>query len=392
VTGIKVAHVTTDDRSQRYLLLNLLLHLKKTGFEITSVSTAGPDVPTLEEVGIRHVPVPMRRSPFTPLHDLVALWRLYRLFRRERFTIVHTHNPKPGFLGQMAAKLARVPIIVNTVHGFYFHDHMHPALRRFYITLEKLAGRWSSVMFSQNQEDTRTAEKLGIGTVEKVKFLGTGIDVEYMDPGRISPEARAAKRQELDIPDGAPVVGFVGRLVREKGVVEMLEAARIIHEHRPEVRFIFVGPVDLVKKDAFDPIGAASYGIDDVISFLGMRPDMPELYSIMDVMALPSYREGLPRAPMEASAMEIPCVVTDIRGCREVIEDGVTGLLVPRQDSAALAKALIELLEDPERARQMGRQGRKAALEKFDERTAFRFIEAEYRRLLDERGIEKPPV
>jgi len=387
---VKVAHITTIDMSLHYLLLNQLRSLQQAGYKVIGISSPGPEVPAIEAAGIRHIPVRMTRNPFTPFQDLNALWQLYHIFRHEHFTIVHTHNPKPGFLGQVAAKMAGVPIIVNTLHGFYFHDHMRPALRRFYITLEKIAARCSDVILSQNREDIETAIREGICPPEKIRHLGNGIDVQRFNPARFSPQDIARKRDELGLFDNTRVVGFVGRLVQEKGLLELFAAARIVREQVPEVRFVFIGPVDTHKPDALTPDSAQAYGIADICHFLGMRQDMPELYALMDVFVLPSHREGFPRAPMEASAMKVPCVVTNIRGCREAVEHGRNGLLVPLGDVQALADAIVELLTDREKARRMGEEGCRMALERFDERLVFEKVKAEYARLLREKGLPVP--
>lgn len=385
---IKVAHITTIDLSLRYLLLNQMQSIQEAGYQVTGISSTGPDVSAIEAAGIRHIAVPMTRNPFTPLQDLQSLWRLYRIIRRERFTIVHTHTPKPGLLGQLAAQLAGVPIIVNTLHGFYFHDRMRPQLRFFYILLEKIAARCSSVILSQNGEDVGTAVRERICPPEKIKHLGNGINLRRFDPDRISQAEIAAKRAEVGLPK-APIVGFVGRLVAEKGLLELFAAAQQVRAQIPSVHFVFVGPVD-TKPDALTPDTAREYGIADVSHFLGMRRDMPELYSLMDVFVLPSHREGFPRAPMEAAAMRVPCVVTDIRGCRETVEHGRNGLLVPLGNTGALADAIVQLLTDREGARRMGEEGRRMAAERFDERAVFEKVKSEYARLLTAKDISTP--
>jgi glycosyltransferase involved in cell wall biosynthesis len=390
VDGPKVAHVTTIDMSLCYLLLNQLRSIQQAGYEVVGISSPGPELPLIKAASIRHIPVRMTRSPFTPLEDLKALWQLHRIFHRERFTIVHTHNPKPGFLGQIAAKTAGVPIIINTLHGFYFHDRMHPALRRFYMTLEKIAARCSNIILSQNREDIQTAIREGICPPEKIKYLGNGIDVQRFSPDNLSLEGVANKRTEVGLPAEAPVVGFVGRLVQEKGLLELFAAAPLVRDQVPNVRFLFIGPVDTHKPDALTPDSARAFGIADICHFLGIRQNMPELYALMDVFVLPSHREGFPRAPMEASAMKVPCVVTNIRGCRETVEHGRSGLLVPLGDVQALADAIIELLTDREKARRMGEEGRRMALERFDERLVFDKVKAEYARLLREKGFPVP--
>ncbi len=386
---LKVAHITTIDMSLRYLLLNQLRSIQEAGYEVSGISAPGPDVTTIEAAGISHIPVPMTRN-FTPLADCLSFWRLYRVMRHERFTIVHTHTAKPGLLGQLAARLAGVPVVVNTVHGFYFHDRMHPRWRRFYIMMEKIAARCSDVILSQNREDIQAALLEGICRAEKIKFLGNGIDVQRFDRGTLNPQLLEEKRREFGLSPGEPVVGFVGRLVEDKGILELMQAARLILQRRPEVKFLLIGPTDWEKSDALTPETARDYGLAEACIFTGLRRDMPELYALMDVFVLPSHREGFPRSPMEASAMGVPCVVTDVRGCREAVEQDRNGLLVPLGDVPALAEAILDILANREKARRMAEAGRALALERFDERLVFATVKAEYARLLQEKGIAVP--
>jgi len=379
---IKVAHITTVDVSLRYLLLNQLLFLQSVGYEVCGVSSPGPAVPLLQSHGIRHFPVPMTRSSATPARDLRALCQLYALFRREKFDVVHTHNPKPGVLGQVAARLARVPVIVNTVHGLYIHERMPAWQRRFFVLLERIAGACSHAVLSQNREDVRTGLAMGIWRTDQVRLLGNGIDLARFDPARIAPHESVAARRSLGIPGSARVVGFVGRLVREKGLPELFRAVHRVREQVPEVRLLVVGSPDSEKADRVDERLAAECGVGDVVVFAGTRDDMPALYGCMDVFVLPSHREGFPRALMEATAMRIPCVATDVRGCREVVVHGRNGVLVPVGDEAALARAIAGLLRDESVAKRMGGEGRAVAVAEFDEREVFRRVAAEYDRLL----------
>mgnify|MGYP001819518810 FL=1 len=380
-TTARVAHVTTVDLSLRYLLLNQLERIRDEGYEVVGISAAGPDVSTIEAHGIPHVAVPMTRR-FTPLADLKALAALVQVMRRERFDVVHTHTTKAGLLGQLAARISGVPVVVNTLHGFYFHEGTKPLPRRFYIWMERIAARCSDVILSQNQEDMKTAVAERIANPELLKWLGNGIDLRRFDRRRIPEEALSELRAEIGLDAEAPVVGFVGRLVEEKGILDLLEAARSVLETIPDAQFLIVGPYDEEKPDALRPDVAERYGVAEQCRFLGMRHDMPELYALMDVLVLPSYREGFPRAPMEASAMGVPAVVTDIRGCREAVEHGENGLLFPAGDSEALANAILEVLGDEARRGAMGRKARQMAEEKFDEQQVFDRVLAEYARLL----------
>jgi glycosyltransferase involved in cell wall biosynthesis len=383
---MKIVHITTIDMALRYLLFNQLRSIQQAGYEVAGISSPGPNVAALETAGLRHIPLAMTRS-MSPLDDLAALLRLYRVMRRERFTIVHTHNPKPGLLGQLAARMAGVPIVINTLHGFYFHDAMSPLKRRFYITMEKIAARCSDTILSQNREDIHTAINEGICSREKIEYLGNGIDVQHFDHARLDATLLEQKRRELGLAPGVPVIGFVGRLVAEKGLLELLEAMHIVRQQVPEIRLLIIGAMDQHKADALTPHIARDYGLEEVCIFVGWRHDMPEMYALMDVFVLPSHREGFPRAPMEASAMSVPCIVSDIRGCREAVQPDHNGLLVPLQNSQVLACAIIDIVTNREKARYLGTAGRALALERFDERLVFAKVLATYERLLREQGF-----
>ena len=377
----RVAHITTVDLSLRYLLLNQLERIQDDGYEVFAISADGPDVAAVEAAGIRHFAVPMTRR-ITPIADLRCLWTLVQIMRREHFDVVHTHTPKAGLLGQLAARIAGVPIVANTLHGFYFHDDMKPWLRRFYIWMERVAAKCSDTILSQNREDMATAVAERIAKPEQLKWLGNGIDVARFDRRRLADSTLEALRLEIDIDAQAPIIGFVGRLVEEKGILDLLEAAKSVVRAVPNAQFLIVGPYDDDKPDALRPDVAERYGVAGHCRFVGMRHDMPELYALMDVLVLPSYREGFPRAPMEASAMGVPTVVTDIRGCREAVEHGQNGLLFPVGNADALAQCLIELLGDDEQRTKMGVEGRRIAENRFDEQMVFDRVLSEYGRLL----------
>jgi len=388
--GPKVAHVTTVALSLRYLLLGQMEAIRGRGYEVSGISAPGPEAPILERHGIVHRSVPMTRR-LTPLRDLVALFRLWRLMRRERYAVVHTHTPKPGLLGQVAARMAGVPVVVNTIHGFYFHDRMPPLARHFYVAVERFAARFSDLVLSQNPEDVDTAIRERIVPPGRIRVLGNGIDLSRFDPARVNADTAERARASLGIPPGVPVVGFVGRRVPEKGLPELLRAMRIVTERVPRARLLVVGPADDEKAAAIGPEAAREEGVAETCVFAGLRDDMPEMYRLMDVFVLPSHREGFPRAAMEAAAMRVACVATDIRGCRQVVDDGRNGRLVAVGDATALADAIASLLTSPGLARRMGDEGRRRALREFDQRTVFATVIAAYEELLQGKGMT-PPV
>jgi glycosyltransferase involved in cell wall biosynthesis len=256
--------------------------------------------------------------------------------------------------------------------------------------MAQIVAACADVVLSQSREAMQMAIEEGVCPSEKIKYLGNGIDVCRFDCDRVSEVAIFRQRAEFEIAEDAPVIGYVGRLVEEKGILELLAAAKGVLKQFPNAWFLLVGPIDLEKPDAVTPQIAHDYGIEQACIFTGMRQDMPELYALMDVFVLPSHRESFPRSPMEASAMKVPCVVTDIPGCRETVEQGRNGVLVPLGDVEALKTAIVDILSNPEKARSMGEAGRAMALEQFDERKVFRKVKDEYARLLREKGFDVP--
>lgn len=392
VKPIKVLHVTTVAQSLQGLLLNQMRSLQANGYEVVGLSSPGEEVPVLERAGVRHIGIHMSRN-VTPLLDLASLARLYAVMRREAFTIVHTHTPKAGLLGQLAARAAGVPIVVNTVHGFYIHDRMHPVLRSVYIGLEKIAAHCSDAILSQNREDMETAVSLGICSPKKIRHLGNGIDLSVFNRDRVNPDDIDNKRRQLGIAPGTKVVGFVGRLAgKRKGFTDFLAACGEVVRRYPNVRILIIGDADVGKADAVGPSAAEAYGIADQCLFLGSRPnaELPSLYSVMDLLVLPSLFEGIPRVVMEAAALGVPAVVTNVKGNREAVEQGRNGRLVPLGDTQALADAIMEILTDPKKAKRMGEEGYRMARERFDERAVFAKVANEYLRILAEKNLRGP--
>lgn len=362
---IRICQVTTVDMSLRFLLWNQLKMMVKEGFHIKAVCAKGPWIQDIEGLGIGVKTVPFKRT-ISPISDLIALVQMVFYFRSERPTIVHTHTPKAGLWGQLAAKIARVPIVVNTIHGFYFHDEMPMMKRKFYILCERLAARCSDLIFSQNREDMATAIRGKICPAEKITYLGNGVDLDRFKP-QGSRGATRDKRREVDVPQDCTVIGMVGRLTYEKGYRDLFLAAKEILSIHQEAFFVVVGPSDVVEEREFRAL-VEDLGISERVRFLGLRLDMPEIYGMMDIFVLPSHREGFPRSLIEASATGLPVIATDIRGCREVVDDGKTGFLVPIRDHRALAEAILDLLRHPDLAESMGKAGRRRAESEFDEK------------------------
>ena len=383
---MKVAHLTTTDLTLRYLLLGQLRRLAAEGHEVTGISAPGPHAAALEAAGIRFLPWRNATRAWNPVADARALAELVALLRRERFDLVHTHNPKPGVLGRLAARLAGVPLVVNTVHGLYATPEDRLRKRAAVLGLEWLAGRCSDLELYQSEEDLRWARRLRLARKGRSHLLGNGTDTGHFDPARVPAERAAALRRELGLPADALVVGAVGRLVVEKGYRELFAAARAVRRADPRVLFLAVGAPDLEKADAITEAELDRAAGDVLVT--GWRDDVRDLLAVMDVFVLASWREGMPRSAIEAAAMGKALVLTDIRGCREVARNGREALLVPPRDPAALARAIARLAADPALRRRLGTAARSRARERFSEAEVAERVVDHYRRLT---GVPRTP-
>jgi glycosyltransferase involved in cell wall biosynthesis/ribosomal protein S18 acetylase RimI-like enzyme len=379
----KVAHLTTVDLSLRFLVRPQLLAVVESGGEAVGVSAPGPWVGELEADGIRHVSLTASTRGMSLVNDFKAILQFWRVLRREQFTILHTHNPKPGLYGRILGRLAGVPLVVNTLHGLYATEEDPVAKRAVVYVLEALASRFSDAELLQNQEDLAFCRRTRIIPRGKAHLLGNGVNLERFDRAKVDPATRARIRDEVGAGEGDVVVGMVGRLVAEKGYPELFEAATRLGDG---YIVVVVGPADPDKSDALPP-EAVTNAREAGVRFLGMRTDMDDLYSAMDLFVLPSHREGFPRAAMEAAAMGLPVVATDIRGCRQVVDDGVNGLLIPVRDPAALTGAILKLGGDRELLQTMSEASARIARERFDENEVVRIVMDTYRDGLKAKGL-----
>ncbi len=357
-----------------------LTAFRRAGFDVIGVSAPGPYVPELETAGIRHVPLRHATRSMAPGHDLAALAELVRLFRRLRPAIVHTHNPKPGLYGRVAARIARVPVVVNTVHGLYAVPNDRFAKRAVVYSLERIAASCSDAELVQNPEDMDTLARLGVPR-SRLHLLGNGIDLARFGAGRLPPAQVAQLRGEMDAGPNDVVCGIVGRLVSEKGYAEVFAAAAALRSRRPDVRMVVVGPADPEKADGIDS-QAIRQAEAAGVRFLGLRHDVDQLYQAFDLYLLASHREGFPRSAMEAAATGLPVVATDIRGCRQVVDHGRTGYLVPLGDVDAIVAAIEEIAGSAELRGRMGCAARHKAESEFDQQVVIDVTIATYRRLM----------
>jgi glycosyltransferase involved in cell wall biosynthesis len=354
-----------------WLLGPQLAAFSAAGYDVVGMSAPGPHVDQLEGWGVRHVPVPSLTRANDLRNDLRACREIVSLLRDLRPDVLHTHNPKPGVIGRVVGRLTGVPLVVNTQHGLYAQPTDAWTRRLPVYAIERLAAAFGHVELVQNPEDLETLRRALRVPERKLRLLGNGIDLDRFDPARVTDSERAAVRRSWDVADDVVVVGTVGRLVREKGITELLDAAAQLATARAPagvpVRLVVVGPLDGAKADAVDSAMVDRAAAAGVV-FAGERTDMPQCYAAMDLFVTASWREGFPRSAMEASAMGLAVVGTDIRGTRQVVDDGVTGILVRVRSADDLARAIGELAADGHRRRSMGVAGRRRAEAEFDQR------------------------
>jgi glycosyltransferase involved in cell wall biosynthesis len=389
MTALRVAHLATVDSTLRFLLLPQMVYLRDHGYEVTAISRPGPWVADLEAAGIRHIGWAHATRAWRPSADARAFVELLGILRQERFDLLHTHNPKPGIMGRLAARLARIPNVVNTVHGLYATPEAPAARKTSVLSLEWLAARFSDLELFQSEEDLRWARRIRLVRPGRSLLLGNGVDLSLFDRAAVANGRREALRAGFGIPPSATVVGTVGRIVAEKGYREYIAAARAIRDSVPGTVFMAVGDRDRDKADSL-PESEISDARSHVV-FTGWRTDVRDLMGIMDVFVLASWREGVPRSAIEAAAMGLPLVLTDIRGCREVARDGVEGILVPPRDSNGLGDAIARLVAEPEVRVRMGAAARARAEERFDERQIHERIATCYRALTQGDGLVGRP-
>lgn len=316
--------------------------------------------PEAEAVGIEPIRVPGLRRPLRPGADLKALYWLTQFFRGARPTIVHTHMAKAGALGRIAARLARVPVILHTYHGHVFTGYFSPVQTRLFLAIERALARFTTrlVVLSAGQRETLLS--YGIGRPAQYVTIPLGLD---LTPLVECSRFRGALRQELDLDASTPLVGIVARLAPIKDHALFLEAlAQLVHM-QPEVRAIVVGDGPL--RGGLEGL-AQQRGLADRVWFLGWRRDLTRIYADLDVAILTSRNEGTPVALIEAMAAGVPVVATAVGGVPDLVRDGVTGILAAAGDARAIAEAAARLLADRERGRTLGTAGQQAVFPQHD--------------------------
>jgi glycosyltransferase involved in cell wall biosynthesis len=334
----------------------------------------------LAGVEFHQVPSLIRR--LHPVSDLRALASLTSLLGRIRPAIVHTHSSKAGILGRWAARLADVPIIVHSIHGFGLTPRQSAFVRRALLAAERSAAGCTTRFFAVSEATRQAGIELGLFPPDRCTVIRSGVDLEGY---RRTVVDRRAKRRELGVREDCSVVGMIAPLKPQKAPADFVRAAALVHAARPETRFLLIGDGEL--RDAVEA-EIARLGLSGTVTLLGWRRDIAEIMRCLDVFLLTSLWEGLPRVYLEAGASGVPVVGTRVDGASEVIRDGVNGYLVEPGDIQGLADRVLDLLNDRSKAMEMGRRGQSLPAE-FDIRDMVARQEREYERMLHELGARK---
>jgi len=373
------------------LMLGQLAHLREAGFEVIVLASPGQDLERVaERDGVQWVAVPMARE-IAGLADLVSLWRLCRLMRRLRPTITNVSTPKAGLLGGLAAWLSGVPCRVYTLRGLRCETVRGPK-RKALVFTERIACGCAHQVFCVSESVRQKAVALGLVDMDRTVVLGSGSS-NGVDAARFAPTAELLRvtshlRGDLGIPLETPVMGYVGRFTRDKGIPQLLEAYSQLRVSFPKLRLLLVGEFE--KGDSLSPEVRERILRDPYIISCGFVPDTAPYYHLMNVLALPSHREGFPNAVLEAQAAGKAVVASRATGTVDAIIDGVTGILVPPGDAKALATALKRLLQNRDIAEAMGRTGRARVLREFRQELIWAALAREYTRLLREKSLPVP--
>ncbi len=333
----------------------------------------------LEKERVTPVYIDQLRREISVGKDFIAFWKLLRLIRRERPDIVHTHTAKAGTLGRLAARVAGVPIIVHTFHGNVFEGYFGRLKSKLFLTIERGLARISQGIIAVSYSQRGELLRLGLGNARTIFFTPECLELA---PFLTSGENRGTFRRELGLDDKVPLIGTIGRLVPIKGHTYFLQAARLVGQDFPEARFIVVGDGEL--REELKRL-TVELGISDRVIFCGFRKDLSRIYADLDIVVLSSLNEGLPLSIIEALTSQKPVVATDVGGVQDLIEPGVTGILVPKQDPLSLSQGIEFILRNPDQGKEFGENGRKKVFPSLDYTRLISDMEKLYVSLIEKR-------
>jgi len=376
----KIAYVGGPDLSLR---IPFIKALASNGYDIIAL---GSDKVEENKFGKHSIPYQLYslNRRFNPINEIKALFTLRNIFKREKFIIVHAFDTKPTILARIAAAWAGIPIIIGTIPGlgslFSEENLLNKILRKIYIFAQMIACKVSNMTIFQNQDDRDFFISRRITDISKAIIIkGSGIDTKRFSSENANAKDVQKTKKELCLKNDL-VISMIARLVKYKGVKEYLEAASLLKNKYPKISFLLVGPQDETLA-AFSLKEVSKYS--KIVKYLGPRNDIQEILFLSDIVVLPSYyREGIPRVLLEAASMEKPIVTTNLPGCKEIVEDGKNGFLIPPKNVNALAEAIEKFILNKGLRKEMGILSRRKAIKEFSLAIVFKETQNLYSGLL----------
>jgi len=370
----KICIITTQDISLNKMFPEFYPLLLAKGYEVVGICADGPHVEKVRQQGVRVITVPMIPG-ITPIRDLRCLWMLYRIFKAEKFDLIHYSTLKASFLAAIAGHLTGCPALVYTIRGF----HIFTGLKKFVTkSCDKIAARLADyiIAISSSLKDKLVEE--GIASANRINVLGAGsskgVNLEQFQLNEKTKSCAEKIRRDSGISDNDIVLGYAGRLTVKKGIVEFLTAFANIRKSNDKVHLMVIGGQD--KRRPLPAEFIEQMDTNPHIHKIAWTDDIANYMAATDIFVLPTYHDGFGNVLIEAAALEKPVIGTDGPGSRDALQDGVNGILVPVRDVMSLEKALKELIENPTKRKQMGSNGRKWVSENFDRREVWgRLIE-----------------
>ena len=378
---MKLLRVTTVPISLQAFCSGLVRDLRLDGYEVVAVSSPGQElIDFAQQEGVRAIAVPMERH-ISPMKDLKSLWQMWRLFRREKPDIVHSMTPKAGLISMMAAWFARVPVRIHTFTGLVFPTSAG-LKRRLLMATDWLTCACATHVIPEGEGVKADLLNYGI-TKKPLRVLGygnvRGIDLDYYAPEESS--------LRPTIEQGKFTFVFVGRLVGDKGINELVRAFSRLNKDYPDTRLVLIGPQE-AELDPVKPETMAEIEHNPAIEAKGAQKDVRPFYAEADALVFPSYREGFPNVVIDAGAMGLPSIVTDINGSREIIIEGKNGTIIPSRDTASLYEAMKRFVENPDEVKRMAANARPLIASRYEQSYVRQCLKDFYKEVLANNGLK----
>ena len=378
--------VTTVPISLKNLIVGQLPYMKALGFKPIMISADGPEREVvIQEQDSPHIILNLTRK-ITPLQDLKALWQFYKLCKQYKPDIIHSHTPKAGLIAMLGGKLAGVPIRLHTVAGLYTLEAK--GFRRYLLELVEIFTYACATKIYPNSSNLAAIISRDLyNKPAKLKVIGNGssngINTAFFSREEIPAEQLQQLRESLDISDSDFLFVFVGRIVKDKGIQELITAFSKLNKQYPFAKLLLVGPteqdLDPVPEETLEQIEK-----NPAILSVGYQHDVRPYLALSHALAFPSYREGFPNVPMQAGCFNLPCIVTDINGCNEIIVEGENGLIIPPKRSDELYDAMEKLLTDKALYAHLSANARTMIVDRYEQTHIWRLILKEYQEHLNQ--------